>query len=239
MNYRRQHLAHALLMATAIHTVGCSSTFPLSRSASPNSPTPHYATEATPLPVLSPETAPSNDVSVVGYADPIFDDATLDTSAGLAPVHVASMLFDDEPDGPLEADDDESDGPPEASDFSESYSAEDSAAVASSMTLAELESLALANNPSIQELFATAQKAAGYRTQVGLRANPVVGYNGTQLADAGTDQHTAFISQTIITAGKLALNRRVLDAAKNAQLLQLEAQESDSLVLWLRNDGCS
>ena len=95
----------------------------------------------------------------------------------------------------------------------------------STMTLADFESLALGNNPTIQELVATTQKAAGFRTQVGLRANPIVGYNGTQIADAGTDQHTAFISQTIITANKLALNRRILNEALRAQLLQLEAQK--------------
>lgn len=93
------------------------------------------------------------------------------------------------------------------------------------MTLQEFESLALANNPAIQELVATTQKAAGFRTQVSLRANPVVGYQGMQIADAGTDQHVAFISQSIITADKLALNRRVLDQALRSQLFQLEAQK--------------
>ncbi|MGV3484005.1 MAG: TolC family protein [Planctomycetaceae bacterium] len=93
------------------------------------------------------------------------------------------------------------------------------------MTLLDFESLALSNNPTLAELVATTQKAAGFRTQVGLRANPTIGYNGTQIADAGTDQHTAFISQTIVTADKLALNRRVLDEALRAQLLQLEAQK--------------
>ncbi len=93
------------------------------------------------------------------------------------------------------------------------------------MTLADFESLALANNPTIAELVATTQKAAGFRTQVSLRANPTIGYSGVQIADAGTDQHSAFISQSIITADKLALNRRVLDAALRAQLLQLEAQK--------------
>lgn len=93
------------------------------------------------------------------------------------------------------------------------------------MSLAEFESLALGNNPTIQELAATTQKAAGFRTQVGLRANPTVGYQGNQLADQGTDQHTVFISQTFITADKLELNRRVLNEALRAQLFQLEAQK--------------
>ena len=62
------------------------------------------------------------------------------------------------------------------------------AATPSVMSLADFESLALGNNPTIQELMATTQKAAGFRTQVGLRANPTVGYQGNQLADQGTDQ---------------------------------------------------
>lgn len=95
----------------------------------------------------------------------------------------------------------------------------------SAMSLANFESLALANNPTVAELVATTQKAAGFRTQVSLRANPSIGYSGVQIADAGTDQHSVFISQSIITADKLALNRRVLDAALRAQLLQLEAQK--------------
>ncbi len=99
------------------------------------------------------------------------------------------------------------------------------AATPSVMTLADFESLALGNNPSIQELMATTQKAAGFRTQVGLRANPTLGYQGNQLADQGTDQHTVFISQTFITADKLELNRRVLNEALRAQLFQLEAQK--------------
>ena len=46
-----------------------------------------------------------------------------------------------------------------------------------------------------------------------------------QLADKGTDQHTPYFQQEIVTGGKLALNRRVLDEAVRAQLLELEAQK--------------
>tara|TARA_R110002049_G_scaffold288423_1_gene470875 strand:- start:49210 stop:50724 length:1515 start_codon:yes stop_codon:yes gene_type:complete len=93
------------------------------------------------------------------------------------------------------------------------------------MTVDQFESIALQNNPTIAELVATTQKAAGYRTQVSLRANPSVGYQANQLADQGTDQHTFFISQTIVTGNKLALNRSVLDHALRAQLQHLEAQK--------------
>ncbi len=93
-----------------------------------------------------------------------------------------------------------------------------------SMTVQQLESLALSNNPTLRGLAATTHKAAGYRTQVGLRANPSVGYQATQLADQGTDQHTAFIEQEFVTGGKLALNRRVQNEAVQAQLHELETQ---------------
>lgn len=93
------------------------------------------------------------------------------------------------------------------------------------MSLQDFESLALANNPTLFELVAITQKAAGFRMQVGLRANPIVGYQGTQLADKGTDQHTAFVQQEIVTGGKLDLNRRVLNEALRAQLLELETQK--------------
>ncbi len=98
-------------------------------------------------------------------------------------------------------------------------------APASGASLEELLSLAFANNPAIKELAATTQIAAGYRTQVGLYANPMVGYQGQQLADAGTDQHLLFVQQQIITGNKLALNRAVLNEALRAQLQELEAQK--------------
>ena len=105
------------------------------------------------------------------------------------------------------------------------YLSEQPAGLTAGLTLEAIESIALANNPTIAELVATTQKAAGFKTQVGLRANPIIGYQATQLADRGTDQHTVFISQTIITADKLALNRSVLNEALRAQLMQLEAQK--------------
>ncbi len=101
---------------------------------------------------------------------------------------------------------------------------QEEAVAQSAMTLGDFESIALANNPTLRELAFTTQKAAGYRNQVGLRANPVVGYQGVQLADKSTDQHTAFIEQEIVRGGKLELNCRVLNEALRAQLLELETQ---------------
>lgn len=97
--------------------------------------------------------------------------------------------------------------------------------LADGATLEELLSLAFASNPAIKELAATTQIAAGYRTQVGLYANPILGYQGQQLADAGTDQHLVFLQQQIITGNKLELNRAVLNEAVRAQLQELETQK--------------
>ncbi|MCA9022737.1 MAG: TolC family protein, partial [Planctomycetaceae bacterium] len=73
-------------------------------------------------------------------------------------------------------------------------------------------------------LAASTQKAAGYRTQVTTRPNPMIGYQGQQLADRGTDQHLAFVEREFVTANKLELNNRVLNATLSAQLQELEAQ---------------
>jgi cobalt-zinc-cadmium efflux system outer membrane protein len=102
---------------------------------------------------------------------------------------------------------------------------DDSSETIKSLGLEELLGLAFANNPATNELAATTQIAAGYRTQVGLYANPLVGYQGLQLADEGTDQHLIFVQQQIITGGKLGLNRAVLNEAVRAQLQELEAQK--------------
>ena len=94
----------------------------------------------------------------------------------------------------------------------------------SGWSLATIESLALSNNPSIQQASASANKAMGFRDQVGRKPNPVLGYNATQLADAGTDQHIAFVEQDYVTAGKLEKNQRVLDQEVQSQLWEVQTQ---------------
>lgn len=92
------------------------------------------------------------------------------------------------------------------------------------VTLAELEAMAIERNPSLQQLAASICKAEGFRNQVGLRPNPVVGYQGMQLADRGTDQHTFFVERELVTGNKLELNRRVQHQALEAQKWELETQ---------------
>lgn len=96
----------------------------------------------------------------------------------------------------------------------------------SGYTLEDLETLALTNNPTLKQLSLSAAKAAGFRTQVGLRPNPNLGYSGQQLADRGTDQHTAFVEKEIVTGGKLALNQNVLNAAVRQQLCEVQTRQA-------------
>lgn len=104
-------------------------------------------------------------------------------------------------------------------------SAESAAQHVTGLSLADIEKLALENNPTIRQLSASIMKARGFRSQVGLKPNPTIGYFGSQIADAGTDQHGAFVSQEIVTGGKLSQNRRVLDRTLQAQLWDFEAQK--------------
>ncbi len=98
------------------------------------------------------------------------------------------------------------------------------ATVAPIWTLASLEATALENNPAIREASASAHKAMGYHDQVGTRPNPTVGYNGTQLADRGTEQHIAFVEQDFVLGDKLSRNQAVLGQEVESQLWEVEAQ---------------
>ena len=93
-----------------------------------------------------------------------------------------------------------------------------------SWTLERLESTALVNNPSIRQASASAYKSTGFQEQVGIKPNPVVGYNATQLADQGTDQHTIFVEQQLVLGDKLSRNQQVLNQDVQSQLWEVEAQ---------------
>lgn len=93
-----------------------------------------------------------------------------------------------------------------------------------SVTLEELEQIALANNPTIQQLAASASKAAGVRDQIDVSPNPTFGYFGSQLADRGTDQHGLYVEQEFVRGDKLQLNRAVLNQSVQARMWDVEAQ---------------
>lgn len=75
--------------------------------------------------------------------------------------------------------------------------------------LAELEQMALHNNPSLGRAHAQVQVARGNWVQVGLPPNPSVGYSGQQLGSGGlAEQHGVYVTQEIVRGGKLNLNRQ-------------------------------
>ena len=90
-------------------------------------------------------------------------------------------------------------------------SAED-AASSTPLTLETLEQWAYENNPTLQQAISVLDKARGIHRQVGLHPNPVVGYSASEIGNEGkAGQEGGFVSQTIVTGGKLRLNREVAD----------------------------
>jgi cobalt-zinc-cadmium efflux system outer membrane protein len=81
--------------------------------------------------------------------------------------------------------------------------------------------MALQTNPTLAQAAAQVEAAQGRAQQAGLYPNPTVGYEADRINAAGTpgELQGAFVDQTIVTAGKLRLNR-----ARYAQeISQLEA----------------
>ncbi len=78
------------------------------------------------------------------------------------------------------------------------------------LSLSRLEELALAYNPTMQQGAANLEKAKGIHTQVGLRPNPIFGYQAAEVGNEGkAGQQGVFLGQEFVTAGKLGLNRDI------------------------------
>jgi outer membrane protein, heavy metal efflux system len=93
------------------------------------------------------------------------------------------------------------------------------------LRLADLETLALANNPTLPAAAALVQQAQGLWKQVGLYPNPTLGYIRTD-PDQPNQSETqgVFFSQDIVTAGKLRLARAAESQAIQGRDWQWEAQ---------------
>lgn len=78
------------------------------------------------------------------------------------------------------------------------------------LTLADLEGMALAQNPALAERAAHVQALRGNFVQVGLPPNPTAGYTASEIGDDGkAGQQGAYVGQEFITGNKLGLNRAV------------------------------
>ncbi len=94
------------------------------------------------------------------------------------------------------------------------------------MRLEELERIAVATNPTIAQAQANVRVAAGLARQAGLYPNPTVGYYGDEIRGGylGGGKQGGFVSQTIVTGGKLGASRRVADLLTRQSETSGEAQ---------------
>ncbi|MEQ8787477.1 MAG: TolC family protein [Pirellulaceae bacterium] len=92
-------------------------------------------------------------------------------------------------------------------------------------TLADLEGIALRNNPALAVAGANVESARGTEVQAGLYPNPVVGYHAMQIGNLDTaGQQGAFITQRFITAGKRRLDRSAAGWGVRQAEFQFETQ---------------
>jgi outer membrane protein, heavy metal efflux system len=105
------------------------------------------------------------------------------------------------------------------------------AATGAVLSLDSLEQMALANNPSMAQVQANLEVAAGMVRQAGLYPNPVVGYYSDQVRGGsfGGGEQGGFISQDIVLGGKLGAARRVArlranEAATGGEMQRLRIQ---------------
>src|SRR5581483_5844340 len=112
------------------------------------------------------------------------------------------------------------------------------------LTLAALEEMAIANNPTLKQAEAEIRAAQGRKVQAGLYPNPTVGYLGEEIrggASRGGEQGF-FVQQEIVLGGKLGLSRNVVEhdeqklrVLNNVRLLFYQALAAQQLVELRRN----
>jgi len=81
------------------------------------------------------------------------------------------------------------------------------------ITLEELQQMALQNNPTFAQSAANIRAAEGRKKQSGLYPNPIVGYQGEQIRGGSFHggEQGFFVQQDIVLGGKLGLNRQIFD----------------------------
>jgi len=94
------------------------------------------------------------------------------------------------------------------------------------MALADFESLADANNPTLKESNALVRRSEEQARQAGLYPNPTVGYQGEQIRGGsyGGGEQGGFIQQTVVLGGKLGLRRDILRQQEKSDQIGVEEQ---------------
>jgi len=93
------------------------------------------------------------------------------------------------------------------------------------VTLEELQQMAIQNNPTFRQSAANIQAAEGRKRQSGLYPNPTVGYQGEQIRGGSFHggEQGFFVQQDIVLGGKLGLNRKIFD--QELKQAETEAEE--------------
>jgi cobalt-zinc-cadmium efflux system outer membrane protein len=101
------------------------------------------------------------------------------------------------------------------------------------ITLEELEQMALQNNPTFAQSAANIQAAEGRKKQSGSYPNPTVGYQGEQIRGGSFHggEQGFFVQQDIVLGGKLGLNRKIFDQ----ELTQAETEAEEQKVRVVTN----
>ncbi len=99
------------------------------------------------------------------------------------------------------------------------------------ITLEELQQMALQNNPTFKQSAANIQAAEGRRRQSGSYPNPTVGYQGEQIRGGSFHggEQGFFLQQDIVLGGKLGLNRKIFD--QELKQAETEAEEQKMRVV--------
>jgi len=94
------------------------------------------------------------------------------------------------------------------------------------MSLADFETLADANNPTLKLANALVRRSQEQARQAGLYPNPSVGYQGEEIRGGayGGGEHGGFVQQTIVLGGKLGLRRNIYEQQKRSDQIGVEEQ---------------
>src|SRR2546428_3227986 len=95
------------------------------------------------------------------------------------------------------------------------------------ITLEELQQMALQNNPTFAQSAANIQAAEGRKKQSGLYPNPTVGYQGEQIRGGSFHggEQGVFVQQDIVLGGKLGLNRKIFDQEVKQAVTEADEQK--------------
>jgi cobalt-zinc-cadmium efflux system outer membrane protein len=95
------------------------------------------------------------------------------------------------------------------------------------ITLEDLQQMALQNNPTLAQSAANIRAAEGRKKQSGLYPNPTIGYRGEEIRGGSFrgGEQGFFIQQNIVLGGKLGLNRAIFEQERKQAETESDEQK--------------